>query len=186
MLSSTAIAKFRQDAFGGGPRRLHRVIEYAGALGRAAFCLSDAMDEVEASIWADGALPIDRPSQRRAWSLTREHALVAFKQSAEAEEAAEAAELRAYRRARSLIDDLSNDATLDEFAAAITAAEPLLAGPRAMRIARNVVTSLTRPPIVQRGPAPGPDPFAETRTPPSEQDFARHRRALCILGVDHG
>jgi len=171
----------REAALNSAPGRLGRVVRFGAALGLAGVDYADAIDEIESAIWSEGALPIDRPSQRRAWELTREHALRAYEN---APDAFGLAEQRAHRNAPGILDTLPADARLEDLAAAIAASEPLLDKQRAMRLARGVATSLARPPVVQRGPAPGADPFAETRSIPGVAESNHQRRALRLLGID--
>jgi hypothetical protein len=69
-----------QGAFGiPRARRLHDVVAAARRWGVAHDRdVADALEAIEDAIWGDGLLPIDRPSQRRAWGITRALATHAF------------------------------------------------------------------------------------------------------------
>jgi len=181
--SFTTVESVREAALNSTPGRLKRVVQYGAALGLAGIDAADAAEAIEDTIWAGGALPIDRASQVRAWELTRERALYAY---ANAPDVADMAKYRAARDAPKILDTLCEGATPEDFARAIAHAEPLLAIDDALDLARAVASSLARPPIVQRGPAPGADPFAETRTLPSSADLRRHERAAHLIGVTMG
>lgn len=63
----------------GGPRpsRLRRVVAQAHYLGAAGVDAADAIEATEHAIFADGALPAVRASQRRAWAIVTGQAEVA-------------------------------------------------------------------------------------------------------------
>lgn len=64
------------------PGRLHRIRTFGRELGRMGTPADDALEEIENALWADGLLPIDRPSQARAWRLTIDAARDAFAEGA--------------------------------------------------------------------------------------------------------
>jgi hypothetical protein len=99
-----------------------------------------------------------------------------------AEQAAALAEDRARRAATSIFSRLPKDAVLDDFAAALIAREPRISAAFALQLAHMVAASFATLPVVQRGPAPGANPFAEVRVEPSAADHVRHNRALKMLG----
>lgn len=52
-----------------GPSRLRLIIAQAHALGTAGVDAADALEATERAVYANGALPADRASQRRAWAI---------------------------------------------------------------------------------------------------------------------
>lgn len=61
------------------PHRLKEIVAYARSLGASGKCdAGDAIDAIEAAIWGDGLVPLDRESQRRAWEVTRTLAMDAY------------------------------------------------------------------------------------------------------------
>lgn len=75
---SNGLTVLRQASFGGGPRRLRRVVAFAREMGCAGLASWDALDEIEGAIWAEGLLPYEKASQRRAWNLCLPAAKSAF------------------------------------------------------------------------------------------------------------
>lgn len=82
MNAIASIDHYRQAAFDGAPRRLHRIVAYGRACGLAAVPAWDAQEYLENAIWANGALPADRPSRLRAWRLTLDRANEAYMDAA--------------------------------------------------------------------------------------------------------
>lgn len=113
------------------PNRLRAVINHAHELGAAGVHEGDAREEIEDALWGDGLLPIDRASQKRAWTLTHDLAVLTFREGgavfarkvADAEIAAERSVYAvlyatAYHAARCADDDVIVDAVREALAAA--------------------------------------------------------------------
>jgi hypothetical protein len=60
------------------PGRLRDVVARARLLGTTGTESGTAIAMIENFIWADGALPADRPSQRRAWDIAHRRAIHAY------------------------------------------------------------------------------------------------------------
>jgi len=76
------LAFAREGALDPAPRRLHRVCSFARELGRMGTSEADAGEEIEDSIFANGLLPADKPSQLRAWRMARNAAMASYDQGA--------------------------------------------------------------------------------------------------------
>ena len=81
---NNALSASRAAAFNSAPGRLHRICNYSYRLGDAGLDAADAEDLIADAVWADGVLPVDRPSRRRAWMLSRDRAISAFYSGAKA------------------------------------------------------------------------------------------------------
>lgn len=61
------------------PGRLRDVVARARLLGTTGTDVGTAIQMIENFIWADGALPAGRPSQRRAWDTAHRRAIHAYR-----------------------------------------------------------------------------------------------------------
>ena len=190
------------------PRRLSAVGRYARALGGAGLDYVDARDALDEAIWGNGLFPCDTPAQERAWKRVQANTDRAFLDAAHAaaderelrecrerlrayratdgwrsEEARAEAEVRARNQASAIFDALPEGEGVDDFAAAINAAEPLLAD-ECHELASELLGRFTRRPRVQRAPVNSANPFDEVRYTPTKADHDRHRRAVRLATVD--
>jgi len=207
-MPSTAAALAPVDFNVPQPRRLSAVGRYARALGAAGIDKDEATAAIEDAILGGGLLTGDTPARQRAryWTKlvarnTYFDALDDWEQAAELRECRERlrayratdewradddraeAEMRARAAAAEIFDSLPEGAGVDDFAAAINAAEPLLSD-ECHELASELLERFTRRPRVQRAPVNSANPFDEVRYTPTKADHDRHRRAVRLATVD--
>ena len=134
---------------------------------------ADAIEFAEIAL-ADAGIGIDRASQRAAWTITTKRTVEAWLAGMGDGEAAERAEMRAYRFTRRVFDRLPAGASVEDFAELLRDREPAIGDEYAAKLARGVVGALSREPVPQRGQVPG------MLTAPSPQAISRWRRALAM------
>lgn len=171
----------------GGFNSLREIIAAAYALATSPDAnIFDVVEMIESAASSDGALPFDRASRRDAWNLVSDRAQQAFRAGRGDEEAAERAEMRAYRASRALFDRLPSDATLGDFVNALLRREPAVGEEYARTLANDSVAAWSAEPVAQRVFTSSDNPFEETRTLPPPRAVARWRKACAMQSGPSG